>query len=30
MAEATYLGISFGMNKKGGMDKVEFEKYVMN
>jgi hypothetical protein len=30
MAEATYLGISFGMNEKGGMDEVEFEKYVMN
>ena len=28
--DAEYLGISYGMNEKGGMDEVEFEKYVMN
>ena len=30
MEEATFLGISYGMNEKGGMDKVEFDKCVMN
>ncbi len=30
MEEANYLEILYGMNKKGGMDEVEFKKYVMN
>jgi hypothetical protein len=30
MEEVDYLGILYGMNKEGGMDEVEFEKYVMN
>jgi hypothetical protein len=28
--EPCYLGVSVGLNKKGGMDEAEFEKYIRN
>jgi len=30
MDEAQYLGVSVGLNEKGGMDQAEFEKYIRN
>ena len=30
LLEETYCPVSNGMNKKGGIDQEEFEKYVMN
>jgi hypothetical protein len=30
MDEPRYLGVSVGLNEKGGMDEAEFEKYIRN